>query len=336
MRVSRRNRRVIAFPLSVRRWLHVVAWLGATALLVYLVRSVDAARAWQLARGVEPLWLLGALASNLLILPCWAQQWRMLLPPLHPVPMTRMLPLVSVMSFLGNTVPASGHVSVVVMLAREPGVNHASALSTLSLDQLVEGITKISVLLLASQLLSLPEWMKRATQLLVVVVGVLMVALLLAAHRQADMIRWRLRSGGTSIRNRSISFVTRWSHGLESLRSPRRFAAALGSAFAAKGSEALGIIAVQHAFGVVVPPSVSVMVLAAVFIGSIIPAAPANIGTYEAAVVAAYRHAGVAPETALALAVVQHLCVLLSTAGVGYLVFTVRRLGPWRTAPTDV
>lgn len=322
--------------LRVGRWLHWVAWLGATALLVYLVRSADPARAWQLARGVEPLWLLGALASNLLILPCWAQQWRMLLPPACPVPLARMLPIVSVMSFLGNTVPASGHVSVVVMLAREPGVTHASALSTLSLDQLVEGITKISVLMLASQLLSLPDWMRRATQGLALVVGVLMIVLLLAAHRQADMIQWGMRNRGPSRLNRSIAFVTRWSHGLESLRDPRRFAVALGCAFASKASETLGIIAVQHAFGIVLSPAVAVMVLGAVLIGSILPATPANIGTYEAAVVAAYRHAGVAPETALALAVVQHLCVLLSTAGVGYLVFTARRLGPWPTTPSDL
>lgn len=324
------------FSTRAQRWLHVAAWLGATALLVFLARSVDPARAWRLAKDVEPLWLLGALACNALILPCWAQQWRMLLPPARGVPMQRMLPLVAVMSFAGNTVPTSGHVSVVVMLAREPGMNHASALSALALEQLTEGVAKLSVLLLAAQLLSLPPWMSMATQLLAVVVGVLMVALLLAAHRQADMMRWGARHRGSSILNRTVTFVIRWSHELESLRDIRRFAAALGCAFAAKGSEALGIVAVQHAFGLVLPPSVAVMVLAAAFMGSIVPAVPANIGTFEAAVVAAYRHVGVAPETALALAVVQHLCVLLSTAGVGYLVFTVRRFGPWREALTDI
>jgi uncharacterized protein (TIRG00374 family) len=327
--------RVTPFSPRAKRWLHVLAWLGATALLAFLARRVDPARAWRLARDVEPLWLLGALACNGLILPCWAQQWRMLLPPARGVPMKRMLPLVAVMSFMGNTVPASGQVSAVVMLAREPGVDHTSALSTLALDQLAEGIAKISVLLLVAQLLSPPEWMRMATQLLALVVGVLMMALLLAAHRQADMMRWGARHRGTSILNRCITFVTRWSHELESLRDYRRFAAALGCAFAAKGSEALGIVAVQHAFGVAVSPSVAIMVLAAAFLGSIVPAVPANIGTFEAAVVSAYRHVGVAPETALALAVVQHLCVLLSTAGVGYLVFTARRFSPWREVLND-
>jgi uncharacterized protein (TIRG00374 family) len=325
---------VTSFSPRAKRWLHVVAWIGATALLAFLARKVDPARTWRLAKDVEPLWLLGALACNGLILPLWAQQWRMLLSPARGVPMKRMLPMVAVMSFMGNTVPTSGQVSVVVMLAREPGVNHASALSALALEQLAEGIAKISVLMLAAHLLPLPEWMKVATRLLVLVVGVLMAVLLLAAHRQAEMVRWGARNSGTSILNRCIAFVTRWSTELESLRDPRRFAAALACAFAAKGSEALGIMAVQHAFGVVLPPSVAVMVLAAAFMGSIVPAIPANIGTFEAAVVAAYRHVGVAPETALALAVVQHVCVLLSTAGVGYLVFTVRRFGPWRDVLT--
>src|SRR5207245_1293773 len=89
--------------------------------------------------------------------------------------------------------------------------------------------------------------------------------------------------------------------------------------------EALGIVAVQHAFGLALPLSTVVLVLAAAILGTIAPLAPANVGVYEGAVVAAYRHTGIGPEISLAMAVVQHGCLLLGTAAVGYVVFSIKR-----------
>ena len=59
--------------------------------------------------------------------------------------------------------------------------------------------------------------------------------------------------------------------------------------------------------------------LAAVILGSMVPVSPGNLGTYEASVFLAYRYLGVAPEQALSLALVQHLCFMLPSVGVGYL-----------------
>jgi uncharacterized membrane protein YbhN (UPF0104 family) len=94
---------------------------------------------------------------------------------------------------------------------------------------------------------------------------------------------------------------------------------------ASKAAEALAIVAVQHAFGLTLPFSTTMLALAAMILGTIAPVAPANLGIFEGAVVAAYRHAGIQPELALALAVVQHACLLLGTAAVGYVVFSVNR-----------
>jgi uncharacterized membrane protein YbhN (UPF0104 family) len=215
-------------------------------------------------------------------------------------------------------------VSAIVLLAREPGVSRSAALSGLALEQVTEGIVKVSALLLAAELLPLPPWMH--TALIALAGAVILLTLTVAAAAVHHERIGALNSHAMSpLVGRAVSLAARWSHDLESLRRPSRFGFALVCSAGTKTVEALALVAVQHAFGLSLPFSTTTLVLAASILGTIAPLAPANLGIYEGAVVAAYRHAGVAPEVALALAVVSHVCLLLATAAVGYVVFSVDR-----------
>jgi uncharacterized protein (TIRG00374 family) len=300
--------------------------LIATAFVVVLVRSVDVSRVWSIGQEVRGAWIALAIGANLLILPIWAQQWRALLPPSSPVPMRRMLPLAAQISFLGNAVPASGQVSAVLLISREPGVTSAAALSALALEQVTEGLVKVGVLVTAAQLLPLPDWMHAALLVLATVVGMLTFAVAVAAFHHERLGRMSERPRAIPLVGRVIAFAARWSRDLESLRRPSRFVLGLFCGVGTKAVEAIAIVAIQRAFGLSLPLSTTVLVLAAAILGSIAPIAPANLGVYEGALVAAYRHAGLSPEIALALAVVSHVCLLLGTAAVGYVVFSVSRL----------
>lgn len=315
-----------------RRILHGGTWLIATFFVVVLVRSVDVGRVWALGQETRGGWVAIAVASNLLILPLWAQQWRILLPPSSHVPPKRMLSLAAQLSFLGNTVPASGQVSAVILLGREPGVTPGAALSALALEQVTEGLVKVGILLLAAELLPLPGWMHRAFFALALAVAGLTAGVATAAFHHKRITALSARPGAHPLLDRLIALVARWSRELESLRRPSRFALALVCSAGTKAAEGFAIVAVQHAFGLALPMSTTVLVLAAAILGTIAPLAPANLGIFEGAVVAAYRHAGLPAETALALAVVEHSCLLLGTAAVGYVVFSVSRFAGARAA----
>jgi uncharacterized membrane protein YbhN (UPF0104 family) len=195
-----------------------------------------------------------------------------------------------------------------------------------------EGIVKVGVLLLAAQLLPLPEWMRSALLALALVVAALTIVVTVAAFHYERIESASARPRATRVASRVIALVARWARDLESLRTPSRFALALVCGAATKTAEMLAIISVQHAFGLALPFSTTLLVLAAAILGTIAPLAPANLGVYEGAVVAAYHHAGLPPETALALAVVEHACLLLGTAAAGYVVFSVGRLAGARSA----
>src|SRR5919205_3295178 len=162
----------------------IVLWIMATLLLAFAFRAA----AWNNVVGigprVHPAWLLMALCGNLAIQPFAALQWRLLLPPRARIRPRKMLSITALSSLAMSTAPMMlGHASTAALLARQPGICTGTALSVIALDQLTEGIVKLTVVLLAILLLPVPYWMRDGAAGLAVLVAVLLAGLLLAARR---------------------------------------------------------------------------------------------------------------------------------------------------------
>jgi uncharacterized membrane protein YbhN (UPF0104 family) len=276
-----------------RRLALVAGWIIATVLLAVCARTIDWHRALDVIATARPTWLLAAIGANTAILLCWTAYWLALRPPGETrVSYRRMFEIVATASSLMNTVPlGGGHASSVVLLARRGEMTHRGALSVFALDQLGEGLTKLGIFLLAALLAPLPSWMRAGIFSASIAIGALFLVLVVASH---------------------------WAAELAILKQWRRSAAALCCVIGMKAAQALGIVAVQYAFGVDLSPSGTLLVLAALTLGTMVPLSPGNLGTFEASAFLAYRYLGIAPEQALSLAIVQHVCFMLPAVGVGY------------------
>jgi hypothetical protein len=140
--------------------------------------------------------------------------------------------------------------------------------------------------------------------MLVASVSVLAVALVLTAHRWPDAL----------------------GRHLDALRSARRVWRAIALSLAKKAVELGGVVAVQIALGLQPSLPGGLLVVAALALSTLLPVTPANLGVYEATVFAVYRYLGVASDTALALAMIQHVCFLLPSIAIGYLTLSARQL----------
>lgn len=295
----------------------ILGW-GVLALLAVLAaRSVEWRRVFESLRTANPAWLLLAVIANAGILGFWSSFWRDLLPRGEQVSYTIMFQIAAIASAVMNTVPfLAGHASSVVLLVRRGGISQHGALSVLALDQLGEGAAKVIVFVAVAALTPIPPEMRAGILSVSTGVGALLVVLVVIAHRHPA--RPLEASESDSFVARVRAFAQRWANALDTLRSVRRSAAALGSVLAMKAVEAIGIIAVQRGFAVELPIAGTLLVLAAVMLATMIPLAPGNLGTYEAGVFFAYRYLGVSPEMSLALALVQHACFMIPAVGVGY------------------
>ena len=277
----------------------LVALLVVTGVIVFSLRGMDWARTGDALKQGRLSWLGVAVAANAAILVCWAAFWRALRPPDEPVvAYGRMFEIAATSSALMNTLPfGGGHASSLVLLVRRAGMSKRGAVSLFALDQLGEGFAKVTIFVLVGLLVPLPIWMRAAITTASVVVAAWFVTMVVAS---------------------------RWARELEVMKGWRRASTALACVLAMKAAEALAIWAVQRAFGVDLSVGGTLLVLATVVLATMLPLAPGNLGTYEASVFLVYRHLGVAPELALSLAIVQHLCFMLPAVGVGYACFSAQ------------
>jgi uncharacterized membrane protein YbhN (UPF0104 family) len=297
--------RALATKVPPSAWLglKLAALAGLTVGIALMLRTVEWTKTVAALRDARPGWLFVAVLANAAILPCWALFWRTLRPHSETsVSFGRMLEITSVSSALMNTLPfGGGHASSVVLLINRGDTTQRGALSVLALDQLGEGLLKVVVLVGASLAIPLPPWMRAAVTTLLLVVGAWLVTLVVAS---------------------------RVTSGLEVLNSGVRSLGALSCVAGMKLAELFAIMAVQWAYGAHVSFAGSVLVLATVILATMLPVSPGNLGAYEGSVFLVYRYLGIAPELALSLAVVQHVCFMIPAVGIGYVV-SANGLG-WR------
>jgi uncharacterized membrane protein YbhN (UPF0104 family) len=284
-----------------RRVALILMWLASTALLIACFRAINWSRAMEVMATANPFWIAAAVVANAAIIPGMAAFWWALRPRNEPpATFSRMFEVAATASSLMNTVPfGAGHASAVVLLVKRASTSQRGALSVLALDQLGEGVAKVSVFLLVALLVPMPGWMRAGITTTTALVAALLVGLVVAS---------------------------RWARELRILLDWRRAGAALACVASTKVVEAMAIIAVQHAFGVSVSFAGTLLVLAAVILGTILPVAPGNLGTYEASVFLTYRWLGVSAEQAFSLALVQHVCFMLPSVGIGYFFLSAHTL----------
>jgi uncharacterized protein (TIRG00374 family) len=318
------------------------AWILASALLVACFRGVDWSRALAAGAGARPGWLVAAVLANAAIVVLWAAQWRLFLPRGSPVRFSRVLRITAVMAMTANSVPYfAGQLTGIHLLAKREGLGHATALSVATLDQVAEGLAKVSLIVLVALLVPLPSALAGALPLLAGAVAALLCATLIAAWRPAAVGRWGKRltdaPGGSAPLFAAVGrFAAAWSMGLERARRPAVLPAGFALALLMKVAEATGIVAVQTSLSVELPVAATLVVLASVSLATMIPLAPANLGVYEGSAFLAYRWAGVDGESALALAVLQHLALLAAMGGSGWAAVTFRRVPHASGAPDPV
>jgi uncharacterized membrane protein YbhN (UPF0104 family) len=105
---------------------------------------------------------------------------------------------------------------------------------------------------------------------------------------------------------------------------PRPVATMVALSLAGWLSELCILMIGLHAFGLPATPRTALLVLLGIQVAIALPGPPANVGTFEAGVVAGLRLAGVPVETALLFALAYHLVMTVPVALAGAGVFVAR------------
>jgi len=308
-----------------KRVLWVGGWLLLTALVGVAARQIDWTVALAAIAAARPAPLILAVFLNGMILVLATWQWLRFLPKDVSVPGSTMFEIVAVTSTVSNGGPVgAGAVTSVHLLATHGKVGHAVGVSVLLLDQLVEGLAKVSIVLLASAVVPIRLEYRAVAVTLFVGVPVLMGVLTFAAHRRQALEAIATRA--TGLWGRVARGLHDLSRNLDTLRRPTELVLPLVLGLAQKLVEALAIAAVIVAFGVAVPWWGVVATLVAANLSTLVSITPANLGMYEGSAFLVFTALGVDADMAVAIAIVQHVVYLIPLAGVGWAVSLTRPL----------
>jgi glycosyltransferase 2 family protein len=316
------------------------AILGAAIALVLLV--------WAL-RGVHPQEVLahlrhahaGRLAVAVILAtltyPIRLIRWRLLLRDTDggPLPAGPLWHAVAIGFMANNTLPfRAGELVRVLAATRLTGARFSSALSSVAVERIFDGLTVVLLLSVALLASDLPAGVavggvpvRHAAQVAGVMgvaalmAAVLVVAFPLGAER---LIRRVLPAGGLT--ERLLTLIEGLRHGLSVLRSPALLAGVVLWSLVLWMANALAFYVGFTAFDIPVDYPGALLVQGVLVFGITVQLTPGFLGQFEAAIVAGLALFGVANDLASSFAIAFHATTFLP----------IILLGAWSLARTPV
>jgi uncharacterized protein (TIRG00374 family) len=291
------------------RYIGVGAGVVLSVLFGYLaIRQIRIAATWDALRSSNYLWLLPVTAALALSVAMRIYRWGLLFEPARRPGFAPLAKATLIGLFFNNILPArAGEAARVVALRSSAGTSMAEAAATIVVERLFDVLGLFALWFVCAPWLPHVIWLRAA---LVVAVGALAAVVLLAIAARflarspapaSPLARVRFLSHPAFLG--AMSNVT---HGLAALRRPPVAVAA--SLWTIGGWVMFGIACwwLMIGFGIHVSPLAGLLVVVAIGLAFIVPAAPAAVGVFEAAGLAALSAYGVPSSRAFAYVLVLH------------------------------
>jgi uncharacterized protein (TIRG00374 family) len=303
---------------------HTLIILGLTIVLVWwFLRGIDLTEAWAAIVDADWRWVGLSVVVTVQTYVIRARRWQVLLAPIGPTRF-RTAFRTTVIGFAANLLlPArAGEVLRPMLLARQEGLNAASAFSTVVVERLLDLVTVL--LLFASAILfsgvAVPPAVENAGMVAAAAAITSLVLLAILAGHPERLGRWADRLSRylpARARDPVGRLVRTLALGFKVMRSPAHLGLALLFSVPLWLSLAFGIVFVSWAFGLELPVVASFLVLGYLTVGVAAPTPGAAGGFHAAYKLAMTQLFGASASEAGAAAIVLHLVSFVPVALIG-------------------
>ena len=303
MRISRRSaaRAVLGIGISI-----VASWL--------VLRSVDLAAAAATLRTANPLWIAVMVVTVGLDIGARGGRWKVLLAPIAALPYRRVLGYTYIGYLANNVLPARlGELVRSHSLGEKEGIARTTVLGTVVVERVVDTVVVVAIAAVAVLVLSARGFITD------VVLSGLAFATLLVIALGIGMVAHRLPGA-----DRVAAYIARWPRvtalgrmlreGLAVVSRPRVLVGALAFSAIAWSASIATFLAGGQAVGIQLTVAQGALLCSGVALISIVPAGPANFGTFEFTAVKISGLFGIDPDVAFAMALLVHVMILTVTS----------------------
>ncbi len=298
-----------------RRWLQLLLGLAISAILIWFgFRKTPFRDVWDQITAMHIVPMLVAVVLATLTFPLRVPRWRLLLRREDggAVPDRALYHAITI-GFAGNNVLPFrlGEVLRMGVVSRLGPVPFSSALSSLAIERVLDGLVTLGLMGLGFLLTDLPAGSalaSKATLIGIALVVALVVAAILAWRPRLALGATELLLPAGRLRDRVVDLVTRLLAGLGALRDPRRALPVAAWSLALWLLNAAAFWIAFRAFGISVPFTGALIMQGLLVIGIALPSSPGYVGVFEAGIVIPLgSFFGVPADVALAYAIAYHV-----------------------------
>lgn len=301
---------------ATRRWALLVVGFAVSALFVYLTLAKVDLKELRAVLGTVSVPILSlAIVTRGLGFVFVTARAQILLKPLHEYGWGRQLKSI-LLGFVGNNLLPFrlGELLRVGYLARWGGVPAGSIFAVAALERLLDTFTLMMMFLslLPLMVADVAPGVGVYVMAGLLVVGVVVV-LLASRWPQPFVTLARVTTAplGRRVSGFFVLQAQRFAEGLAGMRSPVAVAGAFAMTLGYWASSIAGIVVFLWAFGMQVPWFTSVLVMVFVAFGTLLPSAPAFVGTYDYFAARALALVHIGPTVAASFALVMHTVAFL-------------------------
>jgi len=204
----------------------------------------------------------------------------------------------------------------------------ARTLATLAVEKVLDGLALIGMVLFSIWALNPPTWVLGLVRSAAMAFGAALVLLIFLRYRTRTLVQWTRRAFASlhlsSFEERFDGLLISFAEGLSGISSAEQLLSLIPLTAIIWMTEASLIWGLAGALGMAVTLKSSVVASAILGLAFMIPAAPGGLGTYELFGTEAFKIAGIAASSALALTAVIHAWVFVANVVAGLALLAVK------------
>ncbi|HYM09522.1 MAG TPA: lysylphosphatidylglycerol synthase transmembrane domain-containing protein [Bryobacterales bacterium] len=323
-----------------RRVLTLLVYVAAAAGLVWVLRGVSWKEFLDDLVFIDWRWVIPAVALDILSYVVQALRWNYVLRPLGAPSVFRSTQAIYVGLFTNEILPLRGGELVrSYLVSHWTRLGFSVVLCSVAIERLLDGLWLAIGFGVAALLVKLPSLIRDGAQALGIIVlgGVALLVIVLAEGLRVTHALERTRAGGRGLLAGILHFIDRLFEGLQTIGHSASLYWAAATSLLLLLTQILSLWTMMLGFGLNYSVWVAAAVLFILHLGTAIPNAPANIGSYQVSCVAGLMLFGVDKTTAAEFSVVMFaiLTVPLLVLGLAALLLSDLSLQDIRRAASE-
>ncbi len=306
--------------------------LISVCLLYWVFRDVRWDELWLTIRQINWWWLIPTLIVTYLALWMRALRWRYLLIAEPKYSVGTLFPPTVIGFMANNVLPARmGEFVRAYAVGRKVNISKTFSFATIVVERVLDGFTLLAFLLvlLVFAPLNIPSWLKYAGQFMLafyVTALVVLIALKFWTAKVQKILLKILSYFPAAIATRGEKMLNSFILGLEVLKGGGNFFWALFYSPLVWTTVASIFYFMLLAFNMALPLYSSYMMVVILSLGMMVPSGPANVGPFQAAVVAGLSIFGVPKIQAQGFSIVLHASQFIPITILGLFYFWSEKL----------